>query len=81
MAVYTNISQSEAQVLFINVGQITQFEGIQEGVENTNYKVTLEDNKKYILTIFEKRTKEEDLPFFNNAMLEFQKMEFPAPQH
>ena len=55
MAVYTNISQSEAQILFINIGKITQLEGIQEGVENTNYKVTLEDNKKYILTIFEKR--------------------------
>ncbi|MDB4233725.1 homoserine kinase [Alphaproteobacteria bacterium] len=79
MAVYTNISQSEAQVLFINVGKITQFEGIQEGVENTNYKVTLEDNKKYILTIFEKRTKDEDLPFFNNAMLEFQKNGISCP--
>ena len=48
MAVYTNISPSEAQVLFINVGKITQFEGIQEGVENTNYKVTLEDNKNIL---------------------------------
>ena len=79
MAVYTNISQSEAQILFINIGKIAKLEGIQEGVENTNYKVTLEDDKKYILTIFEKRTKEEDLPFFNNAMLEFQKKGISCP--
>ena len=68
MAVYTKISLSEAQELFTPIGKITNFEGIKEGVENTNYLVHLNNEKKFILTLFEKRTKEEDLPYFNNLM-------------
>ena len=65
MAVYTKISLKETQTLFNKIGKIKSIEGIQEGVENTNYKISLEDETKYILTIFEKRTKKSDLPFFN----------------
>ena len=61
MAVYTTITQTEAQQLFKPLGEIKKFEGIREGVENTNYLVHLDDSKKYILTIFEKRTNEKDL--------------------
>ena len=68
MAVYTTITQTEAQQLFKPLGEIKKFEGIREGVENTNYLIYLNDSKKYILTIFEKRTKEIDLPYFNNLM-------------
>ena len=68
MAVYTEVSFSEAQELFQPLGKIFEFEGIKEGVENTNYLVKLSDNKKFILTLFEKRTEEKDLPYFNNLM-------------
>ena len=68
MAVYTTITQTEAQQLFKPLGEIKKFEGIREGVENTNYLVHLNDSKKYILTIFEKRTNEKDLPYFNKLM-------------
>ncbi len=68
MAVYTEVSLSEAQELFQPIGKIIEFEGIKEGVENTNYLVKLSDNKKFILTLFEKRTEEQDLPYFNNLM-------------
>ena len=68
MAVYTTITQTEAQQLFKPLGEIKKFEGIREGVENTNYLVHLDDSKKYILTIFEKRTDEKDLPYFNKLM-------------
>ena len=68
MAVYTKVSLSEAQELFQPLGKIIEFEGIKEGVENTNYLVKLSDNKKFILTLFEKRTEEQDLPYFNNLM-------------
>ena len=68
MAVYTEVSLSEAQELFQPLGKIIEFEGIKEGVENTNYLVKLSDNKKFILTLFEKRTEEQDLPYFNNLM-------------
>ena len=73
MAVYTNISHSDAQGLFKSLGEIVKLEGIKEGVENTNYLVHLNDSKKYILTLFEKRTKEADLPYFNNLMGLFNK--------
>ena len=68
MAVYTEVSLSEAQELFQPLGKIIEFDGIKEGVENTNYLVKLSDNKKFILTLFEKRTEEQDLPYFNNLM-------------
>ena len=45
MAVYTQISLSEAQELFLPIGKITNFEGIKEGVENTNYLVHLNNEK------------------------------------
>ena len=69
MAVYTEVSLSEAQELFQPLGKIIEFEGIKEGVENTNYLVKLSDNKKFILTLFEKRTEEQDLPYFNNLII------------
>ena len=34
MAVYTEVSLSEAQELFQPLGKIIEFEGIKEGVEN-----------------------------------------------
>ncbi len=68
MAVYTEVSLSEAQELFQPLGEVIKFDGIKEGVENTNYLVQLSDTKKFILTLFEKRTKEQDLPYFNNLM-------------
>ena len=68
MAVYTEVSLSEAQELFQPLGKVIKFDGIKEGVENTNYLVQLSDTKKFILTLFEKRTKEQDLPYFNNLM-------------
>ena len=68
MAVYTSVTYKDAQELFRPLGEIEILEGIKEGVENTNYLVNLTDSKKYILTIFEKRTKEVDLPYFNNLM-------------
>ena len=79
MAIYTDIKREEAQTIFSKIGEIKSLEGIQEGVENTNYKVILENESKYILTIFEKRTKKEDLPFFNQSMLEFKKNGIPCP--
>ena len=67
MAVYTTISHKDAQKLFRSLGEIVKLEGIKEGVENTNYLVHLNDSNKFILTLFEKRTKEEDLPYFNST--------------
>ena len=65
MAVYTPIEKNSLVSLLNNydIGDLKSFEGILEGVENTNYKITT-SKKKFILTIFEKRVNEKELPFF-----------------
>ena len=45
------------------IGALTSFKGIAEGVENSNYLVHTEAGR-YILTLYEKRVKREDLPYF-----------------
>ena len=69
MAVYTKFSEKKIKEILLNysIGNLNSFQEIQEGIENTNYFL-LVNNKKYILTIYEKRVKEEDLPFFAKLM-------------
>ncbi len=83
MAVYTKISTKN--ILSIekkyNLGKIIYFKGIKKGIENTNYLLKTK-NKKFILTIFEKRVQKKDLPFFMNLMekLSRYKINCPKPQ-
>ena len=80
MAVYTKFTEKNIKSILSNysIGNLNSFEGIQEGIENTNYFL-LVDKKKYILTVYEKRVKEEDLPFFSKLMLDLNKSEFKCP--
>lgn len=68
MAVYTSISAEELHQLLsdFELGTLVHFEGIEGGIENTNYFVNLElrgQKKSYVLTIFEELSLEE-MPFF-----------------
>ena len=70
MAVYTHIG-AEAMAALIaeyDVGALVSAKGIAEGVENSNWLVdtTGKDGKgaRFILTVYEKRVKAADLPFF-----------------
>ena len=69
MAVYTKISNKE--ITFINsqfdIDKIKNFKGIKKGIENTNYLLRSK-NKKLILTIFEKRVLNREIPFFMQLM-------------
>ena len=80
MAVYTKFVKEDIKSILLNysIGDLDSFEGIQEGIENTNYFL-LAGNKKYILTIYEKRVKEEDLPFFSKLMGDLNQREFKCP--
>lgn len=64
MSVYTRIERAELESFLsnYNAGSLTDFEGIQSGIENTNYFVNTSSGK-FVLTIFEHHTKNE-LPFF-----------------
>src|ERR1700743_1275674 len=70
MAVYTELSISEVRDFLsaYAVPGLASADGILSGVENTNYLLTLEDGSKLILTLFEKRVSEKDLPFFAGLM-------------
>ena len=65
MAVFTKVSKEDIENFINNysIGNLISFEGIVEGIENTNYKITT-SNHNYILTIFEKRVNPKELPFF-----------------
>ena len=80
MAVYTKFSKDDIKSILSNylIGDLESYEGIQEGIENTNYFL-LVNKKKYILTIYEKRVKEEDLPFFSKLMGALNKLGFKCP--
>ena len=79
MAVYTKITDQDIGYLFQEYDGIEQVNGIAEGVENTNYLVVTNNQKRFIFTIFEKRTKETDLPFFHKAMNEFSQNGITCP--
>ncbi len=83
MAIYTKISAGGIKSIEkkYNIGKIISFKGIKKGIENTNYLLKTKD-KKFILTIFEKRVRAKDLPFFMNLMdkLNNYKIHCPKPQ-
>jgi homoserine kinase type II len=69
MAVYTHIEDDELEAFLADydVGGLTSFKGIAEGVENSNYLVHTEKDR-FILTLYEARVEEKDLPFFLELM-------------
>ena len=80
MAVYTKFNHKKIEEILsnYNLGKLDQFKGIEEGIENTNYFLSV-DNKKFILTIYEKRVNSEDLPFFSDLMSSLNKSNFKCP--
>lgn len=80
MAVYTNVSD-EALADFLthyDLGKVVSFKGIAGGVENTNYLLQT-DKSSYILTLYEKRVAEADLPFFIGLMDHLASRGFACP--
>jgi homoserine kinase type II len=69
MAVYTEVPDDELNDFIdtYDIGAVTSCKGIAEGVENTNYLLKTEQDD-FILTLYEKRVKREDLPFFIGLM-------------
>jgi len=84
MAVFTKINTNDISYIEnqFNLGKIKIFKGIKKGIENTNYLIRTK-NKKYILTIFEKRIhggcKYKDLTFFMKLMSKLSKLKIKCP--
>ncbi|KLK91211.1 serine kinase [Microvirga vignae] len=69
MAVYTEVGDEELASFLdtYDIGTVLSYKGIAEGVENTNYFLHTTKGS-YILTLYEKRVREADLPFFLGLM-------------
>jgi len=81
MAVYTKLSKDELENFFLSygLGKLLNYKGIKEGIENTNYSIQTEKGK-FILTLYEKRVEEKDLPFFISLMRNLYDKKFPSPE-
>jgi len=69
MAVYTDITDEELNALLgdFDLGAALSLKGVAEGVENSNFLLETEAGR-YFLTIYEKRVREDELPFFLGLM-------------
>ena len=81
MAVYTKLSENNLKEFFgkYNLGKLLNYSEIKEGIENTNYFIQTEKGK-FILTLYEKRVDEKDLPFFISLMKNLFDKKFPSPE-
>src|ERR1044071_1157190 len=65
MAVYTDVTADDLNEFLgrYDIGALLSYKGIAEGVENSNFLVHTSKGN-FILTLYEKRVAEKDLPFF-----------------
>ncbi|MGY8871929.1 MAG: homoserine kinase [Pseudomonadales bacterium] len=83
MAVYTQLSQDDMTNLLAqyDLGQLVSYKGIEGGIENTNYFVTLEKDHQqteYVLTVFEEFGMD-DMPFFVELTTWLAERQLPVP--
>jgi homoserine kinase type II len=79
MAVFTEVSESKAQELLtqLRLGDLVELQGIQGGIENTNYFLTSSVGT-YVLTLFERLTHQQ-LPFYLHLMKHLAHHGIPVP--
>jgi homoserine kinase type II len=83
MAVFTQVPDQEAAALVrtLKLGELRELRGIQSGIENTNYFVTVQDvlgTREFVLTLFERLTFEQ-LPFYLYLMKHLAQHGIPVP--
>jgi homoserine kinase type II len=79
VSVFTCITRPQLDLFFsaYHFGQVVGYEGITDGIDNTNYFVTTEQGS-FVLTIFESLTRD-DLPHFLNLMSHLGRNNLPCP--
>jgi homoserine kinase type II len=84
MAVYTEVTDDDVAAFLqqYELGEVVSMKGIAEGVENSNFLLSTTTGT-YILTLYEKRVKRDDLPFFLGLMehLAERGIRCPTPIH
>jgi homoserine kinase type II len=84
MAVFTEVPEEEAGALVrrLQLGELASLRGIQGGIENTNYFLSVRNDggtHDYVLTLFERLTHEQ-LPFYLYLMKHLARRGIPVPE-
>jgi homoserine kinase type II len=81
VAVYTEVSDEALRdfLALYDIGEVISFKGIAEGVENSNFLLRTATSQ-FILTLYEKRVRAADLPFFVGLMEHLAKRGVTCPQ-
>jgi homoserine kinase type II len=81
VAVYTEVSDEALRdfLALYDIGEVISFKGIAEGVENSNFLLRTM-RSQFILTLYEKRVRAADLPFFVGLMEHLAKRGVTCPQ-
>jgi homoserine kinase type II len=79
MAVYTDITDVELAGLLadFDLGAALSLKGVAEGVENSNFLLETEAGR-YFLTVYERRVRADDLPFFLELLRWIAEHGFPS---
>ncbi len=80
MAVYTHVEPDDLAALVTRyaIGTVISCKGIAEGVENSNFLLETSGGR-FILTLYEKRVSEDDLPFFVDLLGHLADKRCPVP--
>lgn len=80
MAVYTHVEPDDLAALIAryDIGTVVSCKGIAEGVENSNFLLETTGGR-FILTLYEKRVSEGDLPFFVGLLDHLARRGCPVP--
>lgn len=81
MAVYTDVAAEELAEFLkgYDIGELLSSKGIAEGVENSNFLLHTSQGS-FILTLYEKRVAEDDLPYFLSLMAHLAARGVSCPQ-
>ncbi len=81
MAVYTEVDDDALRAFLdqYDIGRAVSCKGVAEGVENSNY-LLVTDQGPYFLTLYEKRVREGDIPFFLGLMEHLARAGLNCPQ-
>src|SRR5271168_900488 len=81
MAVYTDVAAEDLASFLAgyDIGELLSYKGIAEGVENSNFLVHT-GRGYFILTLYERRVAERDLPFFLGLMEHLASRGITCPQ-
>jgi len=80
VAVYTDITDRELEDLLASydLGRALSCKGVAEGIENSNFILETEQGR-FILTIYERRVRAAELPYFIDLMRWLADRGFPCP--